>query len=47
MQPFCLSLDPAADAYVAQIFGPRGYQILDRVERLPERLPRLYAGLAR
>ncbi|WP_444461291.1 nitric oxide reductase activation protein NorD [Rhodobacter capsulatus] len=47
VQPFCLSLDPGADAYVAQIFGPRGFQILDRVERLPERLPRLYAGLAR
>lgn len=47
VQPFCLSLDPEADGYVAQIFGPRGYQILDRVERLPERLPRLYAGLAR
>ena len=47
VQPFCLSLDPEADGYVAQIFGARGYQILNRIDRLPERLPRLYAGLAR
>ena len=47
ISPFCLTLDPQADAYVAQIFGARGYQILDRIDRLPERLPRLYAGLAR
>lgn len=47
VSPFCLSLDPQADGYVAQIFGTRNYQILDRVDRLPERLPRLYAGLAR
>lgn len=47
VQPFCLTLDQQADSYVAQIFGPRGFQILDRTDRLPERLPRLYAGLAR
>lgn len=43
--PFCLTLDPGADAYVQRIFGPRGAMILDRVERLPERLPGLYAAL--
>lgn len=45
--PFCLTLDPGADAYVARIFGPRGAMILDRVDRLPERLPQLYAALTR
>jgi len=45
--PFCLTLDPGADAYVQCIFGPRGAMILDRVERLPERLPQLYAALTR
>ena len=45
--PFCLTLDPGADAYVQRIFGPRGAMILDRVERLPERLPQLYAALTR
>lgn len=42
---YCLSLDPHADRYVAQIFGARNYRVLDRVERLPEQLPALYMGL--
>jgi nitric oxide reductase activation protein len=42
---FCLTLDPNADRYVARIFGPTGYAIADRVERLPERLPALFAAL--
>jgi len=45
--PFCLSLDPRADQYVARIFGQRNFLILDHVDRLPERLPQLYAGLTR
>jgi len=45
--PFCLTLDPRADQYVARIFGQRNYLILDHVERLPERLPQLYAGLTK
>jgi hypothetical protein len=45
--PFCLTLDPRADQYVARIFGQKNYLILDHVERLPERLPRLYAGLTK
>lgn len=45
--PFCLTLDPGADAYVQRIFGARNALVLDRVERLPERLPTLYAALTR
>ncbi len=44
---FCLSLDPRADSYVTQIFGPYGATVLDNVARLPERLPLLYAALTR
>ena len=44
---FCLSLDPRADDYVSRIFGARNYMVLDHVQRLPERLPQLYAGLTR
>jgi nitric oxide reductase activation protein len=44
---FCLTLDPNADDYVARIFGPKGYMVVDHVNRLPERLPMLYAGLTR
>lgn len=43
--PFCLTLDPRADAYAQRIFGSQNVQVLDRVERLPERLPQLYASL--
>jgi nitric oxide reductase NorD protein len=45
--PFCLTLDSGADSYVRRIFGPNNAMILDRVERLPERLPQLYAALTR
>lgn len=47
MTPFCLSLDPRADSYGRAMFGPRNLMVLDRVERLPERLPQLYAALTR
>lgn len=44
---YCMSLDPRADQYVSRIFGARNYMVLDHVERLPEKLPVLYAGLTR
>ncbi len=44
---YCLSLDPRADQYVSRIFGARNYMVVDHVERLPEKLPLLYAGLTR
>lgn len=44
---YCLSLDPHADDYVARIFGAKNYQVIDHVERLPEKLPMLYMGLTR
>ena len=42
---YCLTLDPDADAYVKRIFGANNYTIVDRVERLPEQLPALFASL--
>ncbi len=44
---FCLTLDPNADDYVSRIFGTKNYMVVDHVNRLPERLPMLYAGLTR
>jgi nitric oxide reductase NorD protein len=44
---YCMSLDPRADQYVSRIFGARNYMVVDKVERLPEKLPMLYAGLTR
>ncbi|MGQ9659465.1 MAG: nitric oxide reductase activation protein NorD [Thermochromatium sp.] len=42
---YCLTLDPEADRYVARIFGDNAYSIVDQVERLPERLPAVFAAL--
>jgi nitric oxide reductase activation protein len=42
---YCLTLDPQADAYVKRIFGMNNYTIVDNVERLPEKLPQLFASL--
>lgn len=42
----CISLDPNADEYVAQIFGSR-YTVIDRIERLPEKLPELFMALTK
>jgi hypothetical protein len=42
---YCLTLDPEADRYVARIFGENNYSIVDNVERLPERLPNVFAAI--
>lgn len=43
---YCISLDRQADTYVGDIFGRR-YAVIDRVERLPERLPELFMALTK
>jgi nitric oxide reductase activation protein len=40
-------VDPRADNYVSRIFGQKNYMVVDHVQRLPEKLPLLYAGLTR
>lgn len=42
----CINLDPHADEYVEDIFGSR-YTVIDRVERLPEKLPHLFMSLTK
>jgi len=44
---YCISLDPHADDYVAEIFGRNNYTVIDRVESLPEKLPKLFMSLTR
>ena len=44
--PYCISLDPCADDYVADIFGKR-HVVIDRLERLPSKLPELFVALTR
>lgn len=42
---YCLTLDANADAYVKRIFGVNNYTIVEHVDRLPEKLPTLFASL--
>ncbi len=42
---YCLTLDPHADNYVKRIFGENNYTIVDNVDKLPEKLPTLFASL--
>lgn len=42
---YCLTLDPNADDYVKRIFGSNNYTVIDNVDRLPEKLPTLFASL--
>ncbi len=41
----CISLDKKADDYIADIFGDNGYTVIDHVEKLPEKLPKLFMSL--
>ncbi|MEW6036860.1 MAG: hypothetical protein AB1648_01165 [Pseudomonadota bacterium] len=41
MPPVCKDIGD----YVFRIFGPNRYTVVDRVQRLPERLPMLFASL--
>jgi nitric oxide reductase activation protein len=42
---FCLTIDRDADHYVKRMYGDVRYLVIDRVEALPERLPRIYQRL--
>ncbi len=44
---YCLTLDAGADDYVKRIFGLNNYTIIDNVQRLPEKLPALFASLTK
>ena len=43
---YCINLDPGADEYVADIFGKQ-YSIIDNIESLPEKLPKLFLALTK
>ncbi len=42
---FCVGLDSGGDSYLSRIFGRRNAIQIDRLERLPEKLPMLYFRL--
>ena len=43
---YCISLDPRADEYVTDIFGNQ-HMVIDNVNKLPEKLPALFASLTK
>ncbi|MCP4233262.1 MAG: VWA domain-containing protein, partial [Aestuariibacter sp.] len=43
---YCINLDPYADDYVKDIFGNQ-FTVIDRVEKLPEKLPQLFLSLTK
>ena len=42
---FCVGLDAGGDNYLHKIFGRKNVAVIDKLERLPERLPMLYLRL--
>jgi nitric oxide reductase NorD protein len=42
---FCVGLDAGGDSHLERIFGRRNVMHIDRIERLPSRLPMLYLRL--
>ncbi len=41
----CISLDKKADDYIQDIFSPTGYTVIDNIDKLPEKLPKLFMSL--
>ncbi len=47
LQPFCVTIDREAGAYLPYLFSPGGFTVIRKPEELPARLPLLYAQLTR
>ena len=45
IHPFCITIDRDADAYLRRMYGDVQFTVIDRVETLPLRLPRIYQRL--
>ncbi len=45
VHPFCITIDREADGYVRRMYGDVQYTVIDRLEALPMRLPRIYQRL--
>lgn len=46
IHPFCVTIDREADSYMRRMYGDVQYTVIDRVESLPARLPRIYQRFA-
>lgn len=45
IDPFCVTIDREADAYLRRMYGEVQFAVLDRAESLPAKLPRIYQRL--
>jgi nitric oxide reductase NorD protein len=45
IKPVCITIDKQADPYLRRMYGDVQYVVIDRVEGLPEKLPRIYHRL--
>lgn len=45
IEPVCITIDKQADPYLRRMYGDVRYVVIDRVEGLPEKLPRIYHRL--
>nr|MBP9635548.1 VWA domain-containing protein [Nitrospira sp.] len=45
IDPVCITIDKQADPYLRRMYGDVRYVVIDRVEGLPEKLPRIYHRL--
>ncbi|ALA60452.1 VWA domain-containing protein [Nitrospira moscoviensis] len=45
IHPFCVTIDREGDDYLRRMYGDVQYTVIDRVEALPVRLPRIYQRL--
>jgi len=46
IHPFCVTIDREADGYLRRMYGHVEYTVIDRVETLPAKLPKIYQRLA-
>lgn len=45
VHPFCITIDREADGYIRRMYGDVQFAVIDRLETLPRRLPRIYQRL--
>ncbi len=46
VHPFCVTVDPSGGQYLARMYGDVAYAVIDRVDKLPGRLLKIYKKLA-
>ena len=45
IQPFCITVDPYGQDYLQEMYGKAGYIVIDRIDRLPSVISKVYRRL--